>query len=81
MNTLSIIISVAALLVGGFLGWLVFRYILKAQYQLKIKQAELESESIRQTKMQEVKDKFFNLKADFDKHLHQRLGFPNQRRS
>ncbi|MBQ7945430.1 MAG: ribonuclease Y [Bacteroidales bacterium] len=72
MNTLSIIISVAALLVGGFLGWLVFRYILKAQYQLKIKQAELESESIRQTKMQEVKDKFFNLKADFDKQMQQR---------
>jgi len=72
MNTLSIIISVAALLVGGFLGWVVFRYILKAQYQLKIKQAELESESIRQTKMQEVKDKFFNLKADFDKQMQQR---------
>ncbi|MBO5718379.1 MAG: ribonuclease Y [Bacteroidales bacterium] len=72
MNTLSIIISVAALLIGGLLGWIVFRYILKAQYQLKIKQAELESESIRQAKMQEVKDKFFNLKSDFDKQMQQR---------
>lgn len=72
MNTLSIIISVAAFLVGGLLGWIVFRFILKAQYQLKIKQAELEAESIRQTKLQEVKDKFFNLKSDFDKQMQQR---------
>lgn len=72
MNTLSIIIAAAALLFGGLLGWVIFRYILKAQYQLKIKQAELESESIRQAKMQEVKDKFFNLKSDFDKQMQQR---------
>ncbi len=73
MNTLSIIIiSVAAFLVGGLLGWIVFRFILKAQYQLKIKQAELEAESIRQAKLQEVKDKFFNLKSDFDKQMQQR---------
>ncbi len=73
MSTLfTILISVAALLVGGLMGWIIFRYILKAQYQLKIQKAEMEAEAIRQAKMQEVKDKFFNLKADFDKQMQQR---------
>ncbi|MBQ9200750.1 MAG: ribonuclease Y [Bacteroidales bacterium] len=69
---LSIIIPVAALLVGVLLGWLFFRYVLNARYQFKLKQAELEAESVKKAKMQEVKDKFYNLKNDLDKQISQR---------
>ncbi|MBQ7162196.1 MAG: ribonuclease Y [Bacteroidales bacterium] len=71
-SLLSIIIPVAALLVGVLLGWLIFRYVLNARYQFKLKQAELEAESVKKAKMQEVKDKFYNLKNDLDKQITQR---------
>jgi len=71
-SLISIIIPVAALLVGVLLGWLIFRYVLNARYQFKLKQAELEAESVKKAKMQEVKDKFYNLKNDLDKQITQR---------
>ena len=71
-TTTTIILAVLIFAVGIVLGWLMFRYLINARYQLKIKQAEMDSEAIRKAKMQEVKDKFYNLKNDLDKQLQQR---------
>lgn len=71
-TTTIIIILAAALVVGFFLGWLVFRYVINSKYQLKLRQAELEADAIKQSKMQEVKDKFFSMKGELDKQIQQR---------
>ncbi len=71
-TTLTIVLAVLIFIVGCALGWLLFRYVINQQYQLKIKQAEMDAEAIRKAKMQEVKDKFYNLKNDLDKQLQQR---------
>jgi ribonuclease Y len=61
-----------ALSLGIFLGWLIFRHILNGKYLYKIKKAELEAEAIRKNKMQEIKDKFFAMKADLERQITQR---------
>ncbi|MFA6588992.1 MAG: ribonuclease Y, partial [Bacteroidales bacterium] len=63
---------VLALSLGIFLGWLIFRHILNGKYLYKIKKAELEAEAIRKNKMQEIKDKFFAMKADLERQITQR---------
>ena len=71
-NTIIIVLALAALAVGILIGWIIFRYVLNSKYQLRLKQAELDAEAVRQKKMQEVKDKFFNMKNDLEKQLSQR---------
>lgn len=72
MDIMYIVYLVLALSVGIFLGWLIFRYILNGKYLYKIKKAELEAEAIRKNKMQEIKDKFFAMKAELEKQITQR---------
>jgi ribonuclease Y len=67
-----IVYLVLALSLGIFLGWLIFRHILNGKYLYKIKKAELEAEAIRKNKMQEIKDKFFAMKADLERQITQR---------
>jgi ribonuclease Y len=69
---MHIIYLVLALSLGIFLGWLIFRHILNGKYLYKIKKAELEAEAIRKNKMQEIKDKFFAMKADLERQITQR---------
>ncbi len=72
MDIMYIVYLVLALSLGIFLGWLIFRHILNGKYLYKIKKAELEAEAIRKNKMQEIKDKFFAMKADLERQITQR---------
>jgi ribonuclease Y len=67
--TATIVASVACLLVGGVIGIVLFRYILKSKYNNILKEAEVEAEVIKKNKLLEVKEKFLNKKADLEKEV------------
>ena len=68
-----IIISiVASLIVGGLLCWFVMRFLLKSKYDGILREAEKESEVMKQKKLLEVKEKFLHLKADLEKQVSSR---------
>ncbi len=66
---LTIIIAVAALIVGGFGGYLVFRYILKGKYNEMIDAAAKEADVMKEKKLLEVKEKFLNKKSELEKEV------------
>ena len=51
---LSIIIAVAALIVGGVCGYMIFRYVLKGKYNEMVTAATKEAEVIKEKKLLEV---------------------------
>lgn len=67
--TAIIMASVACLLVGGIIGFVLFRYVLKFKYNNVLKEAEVEAEVIKKNKLLEVKEKFLNKKADLEKEV------------
>ena len=69
---LSIIIAVAALIVGGVCGYMIFRYVLKGKYNEMVTAASKEAEVIKEKKLLEVKEKFLNKKAELEKEVQQR---------
>ena len=69
---LSIIIAVAALIVGGVCGYMIFRYVLKGKYNEMVTAAGKEAEVIKEKKLLEVKEKFLNKKAELEKEVQQR---------
>lgn len=78
-NTISIIIGVAALLVGIIVGKLIFaantrKKIEEAELQSQsiLKEAELRGETIRKEKELEAKEKFVQLKAAHDREVNDR---------
>ena len=78
-NLVSIIIGVAALLVGIIAGKIIFakntkKIVEEAEFQSKtvLKEAELRAETIRKEKELEVKEKFIQLKAAHDKEVNDR---------
>ncbi len=68
----TIIIGVVALVVGGFAGFAIFRYIITGKYNHMLETAEKEAEVIKEKKLLEVKDKFLNKKAELEKEVQQR---------
>ena len=70
--TLAIIIAVACLLVGILAGYLIFRYVIKDLYDTKMKEAEMEAETLKQNKLSEVKEKLQSKKAELEKEANQR---------
>ena len=72
MDLITIIAAVVSLLIGGILGFALFRYVLKQKYNQKIKDAELQEETIKKDKLLEVKEKFLNKKAELEKEVAQR---------
>ncbi len=68
----TIIIGVVALVVGGFAGFAIFRYIITGKYKHMLETAEKEAEVIKEKKLLEVKDKFLNKKAELEKEVQQR---------
>ena len=64
---LTIIISVAALILGGIGGYLVFRYVLKGKYNEMVEAAEKEADVMKEKKLLEVKEKFLNKKSELEK--------------
>lgn len=63
---LSILIS---LIIGGLVAWLIIKFLLKSKAETILRDAEKESEVMKQKKLLEVKEKFLHLKADLEKQV------------
>lgn len=73
MDILSAIsIAIGCLIVGGVLGFVLFRYVIKQKYNQIIKEAKTEAEALKEKKQLELKEKFLNRKAELDKEANQR---------
>lgn len=71
-NILYLILPAAGLIVGGLLGYLIFRYVLKGIYNRTMEMADKEAEVIKEQKLLEVKEKFLNKKQELDKEVQSR---------
>ena len=69
---LAISIAVACLILGGAMGFLLFRYVIKQKYNQIISEAEIEAEALKEKKQLELKEKFLNRKSELDKEANQR---------
>ncbi|MGP1465743.1 MAG: ribonuclease Y [Porphyromonadaceae bacterium] len=66
------IIAVAALLIGGVIGYSVFRYIATGKYNEMLSTAEKEAEVLKEKKLLEVKETFLNKKNELEKEVRTR---------
>ena len=69
---LTVAIAVIALIAGGFIGFILFRYVIKQKYNKYLIEAEKEAETIKKNKLLEVKEKFLNKKTELEKEVAQR---------
>ncbi len=69
MTVVTILVSIACFVVGGFASYLFFKHGLKTKCDNILKEAETEAEVIKQKKLLEVKEKFLNKKADLEKEV------------
>ncbi len=69
---LTLIVGVAALIVGGVLGYLVFRYVIKGIYEKMVEEAKDKAEQLKKEKLFEVKEKFLSKKTELEKEVQQR---------
>ena len=67
--TVTILVSIACFIVGGFASYMFFKHGLKSKYDKILKEAETEAEVIKKNKLLEVKEKFLNKKADLEKEV------------
>ena len=67
-----IISSVAALIIGIGIGYILFRYVIKGIYADMIAAAEKESEVMKRDKLLEVQAKYLNKKNELEKETQQR---------
>lgn len=66
------IVAAISLIVGGFVGFGVFRYVLTGKYKRMLEAAEKEAEVMKEKKILEVKEKFLNKKSELEKEVQQR---------
>ena len=57
-----LITAAVALVLGGLIGYALFRYVIKGKYNEMIAAADKEAEVIKEKKLLEVKEKFLNKK-------------------
>ncbi|EGF52785.1 ribonucrease Y [Bacteroides clarus YIT 12056] len=69
MTVVTIVVSIACFIVGGFASYMFFKHGLKSKYDSILKEAEAEAEVIKKNKLLEVKEKFLNKKADLEKEV------------
>lgn len=67
-----IIVGLAALVLGGVAGYMIFRYVITGKYNEMIAAAEKDANVVKEKKMLEVKEKFLNMKSNLDKEVQQR---------
>ena len=67
-----LITAVVALIIGGLIGFLIFRFVIKGKYNEMVKAANKEAEVIKEKKLLEVKEKFLNKKSELEKEVQQR---------
>lgn len=70
--TIVIISAVAAILIGGVLGWWIISMTTKKQVSQKLKDAEEKGETLKRDKMLEMKEKFINMKTQFEQEVSDR---------
>ena len=68
----TIIAALVALVLGGIVGYFIFRYVIKGKYNEMIDAARKEAEVVKEKKLLEVKEKFLNKKAELEKEVQQR---------
>ena len=68
----TIIATLVALVLGGAVGFFIFRYVIKGKYNEMIDAANKEAEVVKEKKLLEVKEKFLNKKAELEKEVQQR---------
>lgn len=68
-TVVTIVVSIACFIVGGFASYMFFKHGLKSKYYKILKEAETEAEVIKKNKLLEVKEKFLNKKADLEKEV------------
>ena len=68
----TIISTLVALVLGGALGFFIFRYVITGKYNEMIAAANKEAEVVKEKKLLEVKEKFLNKKAELEKEVQQR---------
>ena len=68
----TIIATLVALVLGGVVGFFIFRYVIKGKYNEMIDAANKEAEVVKEKKLLEVKEKFLNKKAELEKEVQQR---------
>lgn len=69
MTVVTIVVSIACFIVGGFASYMFFKHGLKSKCDSILKEAETEAEVIKKNKLLEVKEKFLNKKADLEKEV------------
>ena len=69
MTVVTIVVSIACFIDGGFASYMFFKHGLKSKYDSILKEAETEAEVIKKNKLLEVKEKFLNKKADLEKEV------------
>ena len=69
MTVVTIVVSIACFIVGGFASYMFFKHGLKSKYDSILKEAETEAEVIKKNKLLEVNEKFLNKKADLEKEV------------
>ena len=72
MDILVILAIIAALLIGGLCGFMIFRHVIKGKYNEMVEAANKEAEVIKEKKLIEVKEKFLNKKSELEKEVQQR---------
>lgn len=68
----TIIATLVALIIGGTVGYLIFRNVLNGKYNEMLETAQKEAEVVKEKKLLEVKEKFLNKKAELEKEVQQR---------
>jgi len=69
---ITIIISVACLIIGIGVGYALFRNFINKSYKIRMDEAEKEAETLKKNKLLEAKEKFLNKKAELEKEMNQR---------
>ena len=68
-TVVTIVVSIACFIVGGFASYMFFKHGLKSKYDKILKEAETEAGVIKKNKLLEVKEKFLSKKADLEKEV------------
>ena len=69
MQYIEIIIAAVSAVLGGVIGYLSYKLLLKNKVKNILKEAISEAEAIKKDKMLEVKEKFVNLKSEYEKQV------------
>ena len=72
MDYLVSILAVVGLLLGCGIGYFITIFVLKSRVAEKIKEAEEQGENLKKSKLLEAKEKFLNMKAEFEKEVQAR---------